>query len=299
MERAFAAAGARGAAAARRPRGQARGPPARRSCCSPPSPTTAPQVRAEAALALGDGGFLEAVRPLMDLKASDPSAEVRQAAAMALTQADAPVASGVFQPIGPRRRALRGGVPPPARPHPRAVRPLLRRQPARARCARAWPAGWPPSTSCPSRTTTTTCASAPSAPRSCSAWSPTSPTTRPTSTARRRSSRSSRTTVLRGHQGRARRRDGDRTLRVLSAGCSTGEEAYTLAMIIYDSGQFFWNWDVAGDRHGRGPGRAGEGARGPSTIHNSFRSVSPAVKERHFVPPGRGGPGEGRRSAAW
>ena len=44
------------------------------------------QVRAEAALALGDGGFLDAVRPLMDLKASDPSAEVRQAAAMALTK---------------------------------------------------------------------------------------------------------------------------------------------------------------------------------------------------------------------
>jgi HEAT repeat protein len=44
------------------------------------------QVRAEAALALGDGGFLEAVRPLMDLKASDPSAEVRQAAAAALTK---------------------------------------------------------------------------------------------------------------------------------------------------------------------------------------------------------------------
>jgi HEAT repeat protein len=44
------------------------------------------QVRAEAALALGDGGFLEAVRPLMDLKASDPSAQVRQAAAVALTK---------------------------------------------------------------------------------------------------------------------------------------------------------------------------------------------------------------------
>jgi HEAT repeat protein len=42
------------------------------------------QVRSEAALALGDGGFLEAVRPLMDLKASDPSPEVRQAAALAL-----------------------------------------------------------------------------------------------------------------------------------------------------------------------------------------------------------------------
>jgi HEAT repeat protein len=42
------------------------------------------QVRAEAALALGDGSFLEAVRPLMDLKASDPSPQVRQAAAQAL-----------------------------------------------------------------------------------------------------------------------------------------------------------------------------------------------------------------------
>src|SRR4029078_10894224 len=37
---------------------------------------------------------------------------------------------------------------------------------------------------------------------------------------------------------------GDRTLNVLSAGCSTGEHAHTLAMIVYDSGQFFWNWNV-------------------------------------------------------
>ena len=44
------------------------------------------RVRAEAALALGDGGMLDAVRPLMDLKASDPSPEVRQAAALALTK---------------------------------------------------------------------------------------------------------------------------------------------------------------------------------------------------------------------
>jgi HEAT repeat protein len=41
-------------------------------------------VRAEAALALGDAGALEALRPLMDLKASDPSPEVRRAATQAL-----------------------------------------------------------------------------------------------------------------------------------------------------------------------------------------------------------------------
>ena len=43
-----------------------------------------PAVRAEAAAALGDGGFREALRPLVDRKASDPSPEVRQAAATAL-----------------------------------------------------------------------------------------------------------------------------------------------------------------------------------------------------------------------
>jgi HEAT repeat protein len=42
------------------------------------------RVRAEATLALGEGGIMDALRPLMDLKASDPSPEVRQAAASAL-----------------------------------------------------------------------------------------------------------------------------------------------------------------------------------------------------------------------
>jgi HEAT repeat protein len=43
-------------------------------------------VRADAAHALGDAGFREALRALMDIKASDPSPEVRQAAAAALTK---------------------------------------------------------------------------------------------------------------------------------------------------------------------------------------------------------------------
>ena len=41
-------------------------------------------VRAEAALALGDGEHREALRALMDLKASDPSPDVRKAAAQSL-----------------------------------------------------------------------------------------------------------------------------------------------------------------------------------------------------------------------
>jgi HEAT repeat protein len=41
-------------------------------------------VRAEAATALGDGGFREALRRLLEHRSSDVSPEVRQAAAFAL-----------------------------------------------------------------------------------------------------------------------------------------------------------------------------------------------------------------------
>ncbi len=80
---------------------------------------------------------------------------------------------------------------------------------------------------------------------------------------------------------------GDRTLRILSAGCSTGEEAHTLAMIVYDSGQFFWNWDV------RITGmdidaQALEKAREGLYFHNAFRGVSPEVRGRHFTSEGSG-----------
>jgi chemotaxis protein methyltransferase CheR len=74
----------------------------------------------------------------------------------------------------------------------------------------------------------------------------------------------------------------ERTLRVLSAGCSTGEEPYTLATIIYDSGQFFWSWDVQVLGMDVDP-VALEKARRAVYQHNSFRSLSPAIKDRHFV----------------
>jgi len=43
-----------------------------------------PAVRAEAAAALGEGGFREALRPLIERKEGDPSPDVRRAAAYAL-----------------------------------------------------------------------------------------------------------------------------------------------------------------------------------------------------------------------
>ena len=75
---------------------------------------------------------------------------------------------------------------------------------------------------------------------------------------------------------------GDRTLRVLSAGCSSGEEVHTLGMIVHDSGQFFWGWDV--QVHGMDVDAAAvEKARRGVYFHNSFRSLSPVLLDRHFV----------------
>ena len=82
-------------------------------------------------------------------------------------------------------------------------------------------------------------------------------------------------------------RAGERQLRLLSAGCSSGEEALTLAMLVFDSGQFFWNWnvDVVGldlDHDTLERARRGVYHR------NSFRSMPPALMERHFGREGSG-----------
>ncbi len=80
---------------------------------------------------------------------------------------------------------------------------------------------------------------------------------------------------------------GPRRLRILSAGCSSGEEAYTLAMIVYDTGQFFWSWDVQVIGLDV-DGAVLEKARRAVYQHNSFRALSPLLLERHFVRQGTG-----------
>ncbi len=93
-------------------------------------------------------------------------------------------------------------------------------------------------------------------------------------------------TVLRELKER-KSRSGERSLSVLSAGCSTGEEALTLAMIVYESAQFFWSWDVK--VQGLDVDESAlEKARRGLYHQNSLRGVSPDKLERHFVRDGSG-----------
>lgn len=39
-------------------------------------------------------------------------------------------------------------------------------------------------------------------------------------------------------------KSGEKKLRIVSAGCSSGEEVYTLAMIAIESACFLWDWDI-------------------------------------------------------
>jgi len=80
---------------------------------------------------------------------------------------------------------------------------------------------------------------------------------------------------------------GETHLHALSAGCSTGEEPLTLGMILFDSGQFFWGWDVRVTGLDV-DGAALEKARRGVYHQNSLRAVTPPLLERHFVKDGGG-----------
>jgi chemotaxis protein methyltransferase CheR len=78
------------------------------------------------------------------------------------------------------------------------------------------------------------------------------------------------------------RRRPQRRLRVWSAACSTGEEAYTLAILVRQQLPDLAEWDVhilATDVNGRALERARRAVYGPW----SFRGVPPHVKRAYFV----------------
>jgi len=81
-------------------------------------------------------------------------------------------------------------------------------------------------------------------------------------------------------RGRTKRR-----LQVWSAGCSTGEEAYTIAMLVLESG-LFDGWEVrvyGSDLSKRCIAAARRGVYGPA----SFRATSEEAKRAWFVPHAR------------
>ncbi|MEN6348483.1 MAG: protein-glutamate O-methyltransferase CheR [Syntrophomonas sp.] len=80
---------------------------------------------------------------------------------------------------------------------------------------------------------------------------------------------------------------GDRTLRVFSAACSTGEEPYTLGIIIKEMLEDYGDWDVfiKGVDIDENVLRAGRQAVYDS---RSVKDVPPAYLERYFIKPGIG-----------
>ncbi len=78
---------------------------------------------------------------------------------------------------------------------------------------------------------------------------------------------------------------GERAIRILSAGCSSGEEVYTLAMLLLESGCFSWDWDV------RITGvdidtRVLDAARQGLYTQRAFWAADPELVRRYLTPHG-------------
>lgn len=75
----------------------------------------------------------------------------------------------------------------------------------------------------------------------------------------------------------------EKKIRILSAGCSTGEEVYTLAMLAFETGGFFWGWDlqITGMDIDE---KALETARGGVYYDRSFRMTDNGYRKKFFAP---------------
>lgn len=79
----------------------------------------------------------------------------------------------------------------------------------------------------------------------------------------------------------ARRHERTQRLQVWSAGCSTGEEVYTIAMLMLESGLFKgWNLRVMGSDISR---KVLATARAAVYGENSFRTTPPNLRRKYFI----------------
>lgn len=79
------------------------------------------------------------------------------------------------------------------------------------------------------------------------------------------------------------RAEGRQELRLLSAGCAAGEEPYTLAMLVRESGLFPSPWKVQITGMDLDP-RALERAQAGRYTAHAFRGVADEVRQRYFRP---------------
>jgi chemotaxis protein methyltransferase CheR len=82
-------------------------------------------------------------------------------------------------------------------------------------------------------------------------------------------------------------KEGNRRLRIVSAGCSSGEEVYTLAMLLLESGLFLWEWDLSVVGLDIDPLMV-DRARAGVYSGRAFQSMPPRFRERYFTRCGEG-----------
>lgn len=77
----------------------------------------------------------------------------------------------------------------------------------------------------------------------------------------------------------------EKKIRIYSAGCSSGEEVYTIAMLLLESGHFLWDWDIMVTGIDIDPqmiARAREGVYSG----RAFQTTSSKYMERYFTKSG-------------
>jgi chemotaxis protein methyltransferase CheR len=79
-----------------------------------------------------------------------------------------------------------------------------------------------------------------------------------------------------------------RKLRIWSAGCASGQEAYSVAMLLNEHFPQILSWDVEIMGTDISEAACGYAAQGMYGKHDMSRGITPRYRERYFVPEGEG-----------